>query len=359
MPLNRRDLFLLPLSRLSGADDEPGLLVSRPGAAPPRVTVLAYSALEITECAVDDLGLLAHMRGKWPVVWVDVGGVDHAPTLLRVGEIFGLHPPALESLGDPTQRPRAEAYGDRLLFAGVPMARLDPALDLEPVGLFLGPDFVVTVQPRGGDSLESVRQRIRQARGPLRHAGPDHLLAAVIDALVDHGLPVAEAYADRMGALEREVVSRPTRATPARLHAARRELAVLHRAAEPLRDALAALAREPLPLVSPEARVSLRGTADHGQQLLDQVDAARELGASLADLYLASLGRRATGIMRVVAVLAAVFLPLGLVAGIHGMDVPHPPGAWWWGLPFALGAMAAAAVLAMGRIVRRGLRDDP
>jgi magnesium transporter len=371
MTLNRRDLFRLPLARLAATDNpaqrrprpepgsEPGMLVSHPSATPPRVSVMAYSPLEITEFVVDEIAVLQAMRGKWPVLWVNVDGVGHAPTLQRLGDIFGLHRLALEDLGESAQRPKAEAYDDHL-FVITRMARLVPGLDLEQMSVFLGHDYVLTFQERPGDVLDPLRQRIRGSRGRLRRAGADYLAYSVIDAIVDHYFPVAESYADRLDDIEDEAVGRPTRDTMNRLHQVKRDMMALRRAVWPMREALSALARDPSPLIASETQVYFRDTHDHCIQILDLVETYRDLGASLTDLYLSAVSNRMNEIMKVLTIFAAVFIPLGFITGIYGMDVEHPR-AWWWGLPFIFGLMGGTALCVLLWFARKGwlARNEP
>lgn len=330
------------------------MLVSEPGAQPPTMTVMAYGPHELTEWAVDDWEMLRSMRGKWPVVWLNVNGVAHAPTLAAIGEIFGLHRLALEDLGDVRQRAKVEAYGEDHLFVIVRMARLAPELDLEQVGLFLGKDFVITFQERPGDVLDPLRQRIRASRGRLRQGGPDYLAYSVIDTIVDHYFPVAEAYADRLDALEEEIVHRPSRDAMTRLHSAKRELMSLRRAVWPMRDALNHIVREPGPFVTPESVIYFRDTADHCFQVLDLVETYRDLGSSLTDLYLSNVSNRMNEIMKVLTVFAAIFIPLGFITGIYGMEVEHPRRAWWWNLPFVFSLMGITALLLLAWFARKG-----
>jgi magnesium transporter len=369
--VNRTDLFRLPFLQAAvplepvqrrpqpAPGAEPGVLVSEPGAAPPMVTAMAYGPHELTEWAVDDWEMLRSMRGNWPVVWVNVNGVAHAPTLAAIGDIFGLHRLALEDLGDVRQRSKVEAYGDETLFVIVRMARLAPELDLEQVGVFLGPDFVITFQERPGDVLDPLRQRIRVSRGRVRQSGPDYLAYSVIDTIVDHYFPVAEAYADRLDALEEEIVHRPSRDAMTRLHAIKRELMSLRRAVWPMRDALNQIVREPGPLVTPESIVYFRDTADHCFQVMDLVETYRDLGSSLTDLYLSNVSNRMNEIMKVLTVFAAIFIPLGFITGVYGMDVEHPRRAWWWDLPFVFTLMGVTALLLLAWFARKGwLRGD-
>lgn len=333
---------------------EPGLLVSRPGATPPAVTVMAFGPHEFTESPVREPELLGAMRGKWPVVWVNVDGVAHAPTLQTIGEAFGLHRLALEDLGDVQQRAKVEAF-DGHMFLLTRMARLLPELDLEQIGIFWGTDYVITFQERPGDPLDPLRQRIRANRGQVRQGGPDYLAYSIIDTIVDHYFPVTEAYADRLDDLEEEIVGRPTRETMAGLHAIKRELMQLRRAVWPMRDAVNALVREPGPLIARETVVYFRDTADHCFQVLDLVETYRDLGSSLTDLYLSTVSNRMNEIMKVLTVFAAIFIPLGFITGIYGMDLDHPrPDWWWWNLPVALSVMGVTAVSLLWWFARKG-----
>jgi len=332
---------------------EPGLLVSEPGATPPSVTVVAYGPHEFTESPVRDLALLGQMRGRWPVVWVNVDGVAHAPTLQAIGEAFGLHQLALEDLGDVQQRSKVETF-DGHVFLLARMARLVPELDLEQIGIFWGEGFVITFQERTGDPLEPLRQRIRANRGRIRRAGPDFLAYSVVDTIVDHYFPVAEAYADRLDELEEEIVDRPTRETMTQLHAVKRELMSLRRAVWPMRDALNVLVREPEPHVARETVVYFRDTADNCFQLLDLVETYRDLGSSLTDLYLSTVSNRMNEIMKVLTVFAAIFIPLGFITGLYGMDVDHPRAVWWWQMPFIFALMGATALGLLWWFGRKG-----
>jgi len=359
--MNRRDLLRLPLKAgprgVHGPGtppgSPPGTLPSDPDAAVPEIRVIAYGPGELTEFDVEEVEQLARLRGRYPVLWVDVHGVRHAPTVRRIGEIFGLHRLAVEDVGHIGQQTKSESFGDHL-FLVARMVRLCPALDLEQVSLFVGADFLITFQERTGDPLEPVRARIRGARGHIRAAGPDYLAYSILDGVVDHCFPVVEAYAERLDLLEDEILARPDRRAMNQLHAVRRDLVALRRAVWPLRDALGSLVRDPPPgLVQPGTVVYLRDVQDHAVQILDLVEGCRELGASLTDLYLSNVGNRTNEIMKVLTVFAALFIPLGFITGLYGMNVADTP-AWLRSLRVAEGAMAMVTLGLLAFFWRRG-----
>ncbi len=335
--MKRRDLLRLPLdagkSAARGAfhgpdtppGSPPGTLPSDPDAVAPRVSVLAYGPHEVTEFDVESMEQLGRLRGQYPVLWVNVEGVRHAPTVRAVGDVFGLHALALEDVGQTGQQTKSELFDDHL-FLVARMVRLCPHLDLEQVSLFVGRDYVISFQERPGDPLDPVRDRIRRSRGRIRAAGADHLAYAILDAVVDHCFPVVETYAERLDLLEDEILGRPGREAMNQLHVVRRDLVALRRAIWPLRDALGSLVREPPPeLVAPGTVVYLRDVQDHLVQILDLVESCRELGASLTDLYLSSVGNRTNEIMKVLTVFSAIFIPLSFITGLYGMNLDRAP----------------------------------
>lgn len=331
----------------------PGVLHSVPGAVPPRVSVFAYGPHDLTEFVAEDLAALGRLRGHYPVVWVNVDGVGHAGTVETIGDAFCLHRLALEDVMHVTQRPKVEDFEGHL-FIVVKMARRAPTLDLEQVGIFLGPDFVVTFQEHPGDVFAEVRERLRAGHPRIRGAGADYLAYSLLDAIIDNYFPVVEEFVDELEALETEIVERPSHACVHRLHELKRELMALRRAMWPLREALGVLVRDPGDRVRPETVVYLRDCQDHAFQILDLVENFREVAGSLTDLYISTVGNRTNEIMKVLTIFAALFIPLSFVTGVYGMNIDHPKPAWYWGWPFAAGVMSMIVLGLAVFFYRRG-----
>jgi len=331
----------------------PGVLASVPGATPPRVTAFAYGPHDLTEFEAEDLAALGRLRGHYPVVWVNVDGVGHAGTVQAIGDAFCLHRLALEDVMHVPQRTKVDAFEGHL-FIVVKMARRAPALELEQVGIFLGPDFVITFQEHPGDVFGTVRERLRAGHSRIRTHGPDFLAYSLLDAIIDNYFPVVEEFVDELEALETEIVERPSHACIHRLHDIKRELMALRRAIWPLREALGVLVRDPGDLVHPETVVYLRDCQDHAFQILDLVENFREVAGSLTDLYTSAVGNRTNDIMKVLTIFAALFIPLSFVTGVYGMNLRHPETAWYWAWPFAVGVMTLMALGLMVFFYRRG-----
>jgi magnesium transporter len=329
------------------------MLQSMPGAVAPPVTVFAFGPHELTEFHPDDPRDLPRLRGQFPVVWINVDGVEHADTVRTIGEGFGLHKLALEDVMHVTQRPKVEPY-DGHLFIVVKMARRAPALDMEQVAIFLGPDFVITFQEHPGDVFDVVRERLRAGYSRIRTAGADYTAYALLDAIIDNYFPVVEEYVDELECLEDDIVERPSHACIHRLHDIKRELMALRRAIWPMREALNVLLRDPGELVSTDTLVYLRDCQDHSFQILDLVENFREVAASLTDLYISTVGNRTNDIMKVLTIFAAIFIPLSFITGLYGMNLEHPDHAWYWAWPFVSAVMGMVSLGLLYFFYRRG-----
>lgn len=329
----------------------PGTLIRAEHAEPPRISVVTFSRADVEEAhdvTVDEALARVH---PGQVTWIDIDGHGDATVLARLGERFGLHPLALEDVLNVGQRPKVERY-DKHYFVVMRMVHLPPAdatatehLDEEQVCLFFGADWVVTVQERRGrDAFRTVREAIRQSRGRVRDAAADFVAYLLLDAIVDGYFPVIESMAERLEALEEEVVDGSPDGSLLRMQRVRHQLLTLRRAVWPMREEVAALQREEGGLVAAETKVFLRDVYDHAIQALEVVESLRETAVSLMEVYLSAQNQRLNSVMKVLTVIATVFIPLTFIASIYGMNFEHMPELrWTYGYPFALGLMAVTA----------------
>jgi magnesium transporter len=329
----------------------PGTLTIHPDALPSRASVITYDTAEVTEQVLSDLGVLTKMRERHRVTWVDTVGLGGEALIRGLGDALELHPLALEDVVHTHQRAKLDAYpGTLFLVLNMPSLRED-ALDLEQISIFIAKDFVATFQEREGDCFEPVRNRIRQARGRLRTSGPDYLGYALLDAVVDSYFPLLERYGERLEELEDRVLEDPTAALVSEVHAIKRELASIRRAVWPLREAVSMLLRDESPLITADTRLYLRDAYDHTIQVVELVESQREVASGLLDVYLSSVSNRMNEVMKVLTIIATIFIPLGFVAGLYGMNFDTsvspwnmPELSWPWGYPAALAIMASIAI---------------
>ncbi|MBO6933811.1 MAG: magnesium/cobalt transporter CorA [Deltaproteobacteria bacterium] len=331
----------------------PGTLRADPTAEPSKMRVIAYGPNKLHEAECSSIAEVAVLQRKNPkVLWLDVRGLADVELLRQIGEHFGLHRLALEDVLSTEQRPKVEPY-EEADFAVLRMAQRVPdrGLDIEQVSFFLGDGFVITFQEREGDVFDPIRSRIREARGRIRTAGADYLLYALLDSVVDSVFPLIEEISIRLED-EEERILRGTDDEPVieSLYEVRRELIMLRRALWPLREAIGQLERVEGTRVSDDTRVYLRDVADHAVQIVDLLESEREVVSTLMDVHLSQVSHKMNEVMKVLTIIATIFIPLGFLAGVYGMnfdtDSPYnmPELDWRFGYPALITVMLLIGV---------------
>jgi magnesium transporter len=289
-------------------------------------------------------------NGVSAVTWINIDGLGDSETFSQLGEIFGLHALALEDVVNVHQRPKFEAY-EGTDFIVLRMPSLDPSINLEQVSMFVRDRVLITVQETPGDCLDGLRDRIRNNKGRVRQRGVAYLAYAVVDAIVEKFFPVVEHYTDRLEDLEISVLANDTSNVVAEIHAIRHDLRTLRRAVAPTREVVGAMDRAEVGNQGEDIHVFLRDCHDHTIQLLDSLDTNRELASSLMDLHLSNVSMRMNEVMKVLTIIATIFMPLGFIAGVYGMNFDGglspwnmPELRWRLGYPFALGLMGLTAL---------------
>ncbi|MBW3552155.1 MAG: magnesium/cobalt transporter CorA [Gemmatimonadetes bacterium] len=297
---------------------------------------------------------LAGFRARWPVVWVDVGGVGHAESVASIGAEFALHRLALEDVMNVHQRPKVEEYAS-YLFAVARMASLGDRVDTEQISLFLGPSWVLTFQEAQGDCWDPVRDRLRLGKGKIRTGGADYLFYALLDAIIDNFYPLLEEFGARLEQLEEAVIDDPHESLVGVIHGARRDLLALRHALWPMREAVGQLYRDPSKYITDDSRIYLRDAYDHTIQVIDLLENFREMASGLLDVYLSSVSHRMNEVMKVLTIIATIFIPLTFIAGVYGMNFDTsvsrwnmPELHWEYGYPVVMGIMLAIGLSLLG-----------
>ncbi len=279
------------------------------------------------------------------VKWLDMDGVHQPETVREMGELFGLHPLVLEDILNTDQRPKIEAY-DGYLYIVLRMLRFDEnhqQIYSEQLSMVLGKDYVFSLQELPGDVFDGVRRRLRGGRR-IRFMQADYLAYAILDAVVDHYFELLEKLGDEIEALEDELMVKPEPGTLQRIHHFKREMLMLRKAVWPLREVLGQLSRDGHALISDETRLFMRDVYDHSIHVIDTIDTIRELLVSMLDLYLSSINNRMNAVMKVLTIIATVFMPLTFIAGVYGMNFEYMPELTWrWGYPAVLAIMILVA----------------
>ena len=344
----------------------PGTLTAAESAGLPVIDVMVFDRDRVEENRVDTIDAALARLAPGAVTWVNIDGLGDASVFARLGERLGLHPLALEDVLNVPQRPKVERFDKhmflvmrtmRLEGSGTPAAAAAATIVDEQVSAFFGADWVVTIQERSdGDCFDNVREAIRKSRGRVREAGADYLVYLLVDSVVDAYFPVLDALAEGMQAIEEAALSSASsEETLLRLTRLRHDLVGVRRAVWPMREEVTVLQREESPLIAAETRVFLRDVYDHSVQALEIVETLRETAVSVMEVFLSVQNQRLNEVMKVLTVIATIFIPLTFIASIYGMNFKYLPELEWpWGYPAVLGVMLLTAGGMVGYFRWRG-----
>ncbi len=323
-----------------------------------KVTLMRYTPEEFSEADLDGLEACPSVSDCPGVCWINVDGVHDVSVLEKLGSCFGLHPLVLEDIANTNQRPKMEDH-EGYVYLVLRMLTLggEGAVVSEQVSLVLGKNFVLSFQEEGkaGDVFDNVRGRIRADKGWVRKLGADYLVYALLDAVVDGYFVVLDTLGERVEQLEEEVVTNPVRDTVNRIHALKREMIFLRRSIWPLRELVSGLEKAGSGLVAQSTGVYLRDLYDHTVQVMDTVETFRDMLSGMLDIYLSSVSNRMNEVMKVLTVIATIFIPLTFLVGVYGMNFKHMPELdWTWGYPALWAFMVLLALGMLAAFKKRG-----
>jgi magnesium transporter len=318
----------------------------------PVVSLTEYDAHSIEERKIETIDDLLPCLENDKVSWISVDGLGDPEFFQQLGLHFRIHQLGLEDIFNLGQRPKVDEY-DRQLFIVLAMAYENQKKEIvfEQVSVVLAEKFVITIQEEPGDVFNPVRQRLRGAGGNARFMKADYLGYALIDAVIDQYFPIIESLGESMDDLQEKLLDQPTRERVRELHEFKRLIARIRRAVWPQREVLGRLMRDETGLVAPRTKPFFRDCYDHTVNMLDLLDAFREAARNIMDIYVSSISIRTSEIMRVLTVIASIFIPLTFIAGIYGMNFDPklspfnmPELEWPLGYPFAICLMLAVAI---------------
>jgi magnesium transporter len=312
------------------------------------ITVMDYDETQFEEKEAGTIEEVFPFKDKPTVTWINIDGVHRPDIIEKLGERFGIHPLVLEDIVTTRQRPKTEDFGD-YIFVVLKMLYLDTEKGearAEQVSVILGTGFVISFQEVEGDVFNPIRDRIRKAKGRIRKMGADYLAYSLIDAVTDNYFLILERFGDRIEDLEGDLVKNPAPETLQTIHDLKREMIFLRKSIWPLREAVSGLQRSESELIADSTHIYLRDVYDHTIQVIDTVESLRDTVSGMLDTYLSSISNRMNEVMKVLTMIATIFIPVTFIAGIYGMNFAFMPELGWRGAYFVvLGVMAGISLV--------------
>jgi len=320
---------------------------------PVRITLIDYDATTFEEKEVKSVEEAFPYRDKKTISWINIDGLHQTDILEKIGSHFGVHPLVLEDILNTNQRPKFEEHENHL-FVVLKMLRYDERAQQiagEQVSIVAGGNYLISFQEERGDVFDSVRQRLRGKRVRIRSSGSDYLLYALMDAVVDYYFVILEKLGERIESLERVLMEHPSPEALREIYSLKRELLTLRKSIWPMRELVSGLERSESELVHKDTAIFLRDVYDHTIQVIDTAENYRETVSGLLDMYLSSISNKTNDVMKVLTMIATIFIPLSFIAGLYGMNFDTqaskwnmPELDWHWGYPAVLAVMLAVAL---------------
>ncbi len=311
------------------------------------ISVIDYSETTLEEVRLESPEASRKYLVPTTVTWINITGLHETQTIARMGEIYGIHPLVLEDICNTGHRPKTEDLGAHLFVVVKMIYRGTGNGDIisEQVSLLLGDHYVISFQEVEGDVFDTIRDRIRSAQGRVRRMGADYLAYALLDAIVDNYFVVLEDLGERVERLQEEVVERPVPETLQRIRRLKSDMIFLRRNLWPVRELVGGLDKSESPLVGRDLKPYLRDLYEHAVQAIDMAETLRDMLSTAMDMYMSSVSNRMNEIMRVLTVIATIFIPLTFIAGVYGMNFQHMPELHArWGYPVVWVVMVLTAV---------------
>ena len=296
-----------------------------------RITYFDYNEQSYQEKQVTNIEECFPFKESQTITWINIDGIHDVDIIEKIGKHFDLHPLILEDILNTTQRPKFEDY-DSHLFIVLRMlmsAGEKQLVQSEQVSIVVGHKFVLSFQESVGDVFEPIRDRIRNSKGRVRKMDSDYLAYALLDAVVDGYFSVLETIGDTIESIEEQLAKEPTEKILRQIHSLKREMIFLRKSIWPLRELISNLQRSESGLIAESTGVFLRDVYDHTIQVVDTVESYRDIVTGMLDLYLSSISNKMNAVMKVLTVIATIFIPLTFIAGIYGMNFKYMPELEW------------------------------
>jgi len=315
-----------------------------------KVTLLDYDGNHYVEKIITNIDDLRTFKDQPTVSWVHVEGIHDTLVLEQLGGVFGLHPLILEDILNTDQRPKMQDMDDYMFIV---LKRFFSTIDehneikAEQISVILGPNYVISLQEREEALFDPIRERIKTSKGRIHKAGADYLAYSLIDIILDSYFSILEALGEKIEIEEEALVKNPAQSTLQAIQHLKRDTIFLRKSIWPLRETISALERSESPLIQGATGIYLKDIYDHAIQVIDTVETYREMLSGMIDIYLSSLSNRMNQVMKVLTIIATIFMPMTFLAGVYGMNFKHfPELEWHWGyLFFWIMSITIAAVM--------------
>lgn len=345
-PIKRSIRYVLPKKIYEQPGTSPGVLIPRETVERGKMEIILiqYSATFFEEKIFTNLAECFSSFKSGVINWINIVNPLDVDEFKKFGESFNLHPLAMEDVVTSGQSPKLDQYSEHSFISFNRITKND-GFTTNEIDIFFRNELLITVIEHGGDPFEPIRKRIQSNSGRHRKFGVDYLLYTIIDLCIDELFPTLDATGTEIENIEEELLTVPTKETLFKINSIKRNLLVLRRTAWPERDVINNLMRSSDSLISNKTKIYLKDVSDHIIQIIDIIETYRELCSHMVDIYLSSVSNKMNEVMKVLTIIATIFIPLTFIAGVYGMNFRHMPELEWrYGYFLSLAIMLAVGI---------------
>lgn len=338
--------YISKRAKTTGTLPEALTLMEEPKQKHIRIHAMQYDKEHVYESEISDIHAIFPLKDDRLITWVNIDGLDPA-TIKAVGGVFNVHPLIQEDIVHNEQRPKMEEF-DEHIYIVVKMLTFNETrkhIESEQISILLCKGCVVTFQEKTGDLFNLVRDYIRTGKGRIRKSGADYLAYSLLDAVIDNYFVILEKLGDIADVFEENMVAAPNAVKLSTVHRLKKDMLFMRKSVWPLRELLSAMQRSDSPLIEPATRPYWQDLYDHTIQIIETSESLRDMLMSMLDIYLTSMSHRLNEVMKVLTIIATIFMPLTFIAGLYGMNFEYMPELKWrFGYLMVLGLMSLTAV---------------
>ncbi len=312
-----------------------------------QIYLLSYNEDEYHEEQIQEIGFPVQDDSR--VSWLHAKGMRQDTLAQQLRNMFDVHPLLLENITDIGQRPKVEDFGDYMFLALRTMDFDERTEEVrgEQVYVIISENFVISLQDGHHPIFRSIRHRLKHKKGLIRKQGTDYLAYTLVDSVVDHYFLVLEQLRQKIESIEDQLLEEPTPETLEKIHGLKRQVLAMRRYVWPLRDVIRVLQKGQSHLIDESTLLFFRDVYDHAAQVIDTIAAFQAILTSMLDIYVSNMSNRMNEIMKILAMISTIFIPLTYICSVYGMNFDYMPELKWrWGYPMVLG-IAASIVIGM------------
>ena len=307
-----------------------------------KITALEYSETSCLEREIPDIKECFPLKNDQMTTWINICGIHSIENIENIGKLANIHPLLLEDIMNTDHRPKMEDFEDYIFIVLKTLVfnEDNKRIEAEQISLILGQNYVISFQENESNVFAPIRARIKNGKGRIKKMGADYLVYMLLDTIVDGYFVVLEKLGEYIESIEEELITRPSTETLRKIHTIKSEILFLRKSIWPLREVINTIDKGELPLIQSTTYVYLGDVYDHTIHIIDTIETFRDMATGMLDIYLSSVSNKVNEVVKVLTIIATIFMPLTFIAGIYGMNFRYLPEVEWrWGYFAVLTAM--------------------